>query len=658
MNSAQSSTASRIRSYEALIFVTGAATLSLELLASRIMTPYFGVSLYIWSGILSITLIFLAVGYRIGGRISTKFERQNLEFVFLAAPPLSAISIVVACALYPAVFPLLSQANLVVGSYIGAARNSAQSSTASRIRSYEALIFVTGAATLSLELLASRIMTPYFGVSLYIWSGILSITLIFLAVGYRIGGRISTKFERQNLEFVFLAAPPLSAISIVVACALYPAVFPLLSQANLVVGSYIGAALLLALPLVALSAMNPFLISLTRNAKSKGDAGAGRIFFISTIGSVVGVLVTSFVFIPNMTNYRALLWLGIGLCVVAAIVTVGSTHLSRSLRWRVIGGCALATVICLALLTWQKQYLRLIANPSTASYEFIIRGEYTSVFGNVKAVELRPRQEGLLPMLSYIQDGLVQNRMSLEGQSLSPYTYILEFLAQIFVSERRDALVLGLGAGVVPRNMKKSGSAVSVVEINSDALKVATEYFGFDSTGINIHLEDARSFVRRCKNDFDIVFVDLFQGDNIPDYLLTSEFFNDLKSCTRSGGAIVMNSIFDDIDKIPNRYLLATVASAFPHLYEFRIPNANTFIVAKQRIDDVQADIDLDRVPDPIKSLVAQALSSGRIITRRMLLGTRPVTDEHNIFSLLNARANMRVRQVLVNQIPTHILVN
>ena len=511
-----------------------------------------------------------------------------------------------------------------------------------RSRSFESLIFVTGAVTLSLELLASRIMTPYFGVSLYIWSGILSITLIFLAFGYRIGGRISRNSGRATLELVFLIAPPLSATSIAIACALYPAVFPSLSQVNLVVGSYISALLLLAVPLVALSAMNPFLITLTRGNQAIGDAGAGRVLFISTIGSVVGVLVTSFVFIPNMTNYRALLWLGVGLCVGASIVTFGSTDLSRAMRRRVIGGCALAAIPSLALLTWQKQYLDLIASPSTASYEFLIRGEYTSVFGNVKAVELRPRREGLMPMLAYIQDGLVQNRMSLDGRSLSPYTYILEFLAEIFVSERRDALVLGLGAGVLPRNMKQNGLNVSVVEINSDALKAATEFFGFNPTGIDIYLEDARSFVRRCENDYDIVFVDVFQGDNIPDYLLTSEFFRDLRSCTRPGGALVMNAIFDYIDEEPNLYLLATVASAFRHVYEFRIPDANAFIVAKQRIDDTQSDIDLDRVPDPVKPFVVHALSSGRVVTRRMLSGAQPVTDEHNIFSVLYPPAYMR----------------
>ncbi len=106
-------------------------------------------------------------------------------------------------------------------------------------------MFLTGTVTLSLEVLASRIMTPYFGVSLYIWSGILSTTLLFLAVGYHFGGRLSQRHGEQTLKTRFLAAPLLSAASIVVAAAIYPITFKILAEGNLIVGSFLGATLLL-----------------------------------------------------------------------------------------------------------------------------------------------------------------------------------------------------------------------------------------------------------------------------------------------------------------------------------------------------------------------------------------------------------------------------
>src|SRR5512139_3516627 len=105
----------------AIIFVSGAATLALELLASRVMTPYFGVSLYIWTGILSITLVALAVGYWWGGRLATRLSATpragGLASAFLIMPAVSALSIVVSCLAYPHVFPLLAGKDLVFGAF-------------------------------------------------------------------------------------------------------------------------------------------------------------------------------------------------------------------------------------------------------------------------------------------------------------------------------------------------------------------------------------------------------------------------------------------------------------------------------------------------------------------------------------------------------------
>ena len=179
---------------------------------------------------------------------------------------------------------------------------------------YLAFIFMTGAVTLSLELLASRILTPYFGVSLFIWSGILSITLIALSIGYYIGGR-TTRTQpgerRFSLGYLFLLMPSLSSISIAGSCLLYPKIFYTLGSNNLVVGAYVACTLLIFLPLVAVSAMNPLLIAIQSERRSRGteagDSGSGLVFFVSTVGSVIGVALTAFVFIPNLTNFNSML---------------------------------------------------------------------------------------------------------------------------------------------------------------------------------------------------------------------------------------------------------------------------------------------------------------------------------------------------------------
>ena len=525
-----------------------------------------------------------------------------------------------------------------------------------RIWLYEALIFMTGAAVLALEVLSSRIMTPYFGVSLYIWAGILSITLIFLAVGYHLGGRVAVRYERDTLTLLFLAAPVASAIAVALAAGVYPIVFPMLSAIGLVPGSFAGATILLALPLVALSAMNPVLIAL-RDARAGGDAGAGRVFFISTVGSVAGVLLTAFVFIPSMTNYRALFSLALVLCVATAF-SLKSENLSPRRKRHLLLGCTIGALLAGALLVGQQRYLDALAGYADDRYEFDVQAEYTSVFGNIKVVEIRPRDETAIPVLAYIQDGLIQNRATPDGVSVSMYTHVLEALAHAFVPGAADVVVLGLGAGIVPADFRRDGLEVSVVEINTDALDAATRFFRFNPDGIALYWEDARTFARRCRSRYDIVVVDLFQNDNTPDYLLTAEFFRDLRRCTRAGGAMIMNAFFDFQNEEPNLRLLATIAAAFGRVFEFRSVSANAFVVATTGPVPQNFQLDTSRMPASLVAPVGETLSSGRLVRSRDLAGFEPVTDDYNIFSILYSDAAMTQRRALATQLPPHILVN
>src|SRR5688500_1064332 len=146
-----------------------------------------------------------------------------------------------------------------------------------------ATLFISGGAILALELLASRIMTPYFGVSLYIWTGILSITLVALALGYWLGGRLAATRDfgqrgAPQLYRLFALMPTIAAAGIVVACFVYPHAFSPLAGASLVFGSFAAGLVLLFVPLVAASAMNPLLVAIALRRGRAGqaaDAGAG-----------------------------------------------------------------------------------------------------------------------------------------------------------------------------------------------------------------------------------------------------------------------------------------------------------------------------------------------------------------------------------------------
>ena len=442
-----------------------------------------------------------------------------------------------------------------------------------RFRRYEALIFITGAVTLSLEVLASRIMTPYFGVSLYIWAGILSITLIFLALGYQFGGWISQRRDQDGLQRTLLAAPLWAALSIVGATAIYPVVFPLLTRINLILASFLGGTILLALPLVVLSAMNPLLIALGRDARSAGDGGAGRVFFISTVGSVAGVVLTAFLVIPHLTNFRALLWMSLGLGLVVGGLSCLTREIAASQRRRLIAGGVMVALLSGGLLAGQRAYFKLLAGMSDIGRNFEVLAEYTSVFGNIKVLTVYPEGEGRKPARAYLQDGIIQNMVTSDGQVLD-HTAFMVRLIDAYAPSAHNALVLGVAAGMIPRYLQRKGLKVTAVEINPNSLAAATEFFDFDPREVEVYVEDARTFVRRHRNAYDLVVTDLFHGDCTPDYLLTVEFFREVQACLRPGGVVIINTYFDPANEPANETILATVAAAFPHVLELRSPSS------------------------------------------------------------------------------------
>lgn len=521
---------------------------------------------------------------------------------------------------------------------------------------YYLIIFLTGAATLALELLSSRILTPYFGVSLYIWSSILAITLTFLAVGYYAGGWLARRTDVAQRGLAFFAAPALSVAAIVIACLIYPWLFPWLGGVDLLFGSVIAAAIILAVPLVVLSAMNPLLIAI--RPETTGDAGAGRVFFVSTVGSVAGVIATAFLLIPYVTNFRGLLLLAIILAVLPAAGLSGAA--SKRHRSLLTGAAAAGLILAGGLFLLAPSYLGKSRDIAAGDYIFRLRAEYTSVFGNLKVVEFADRNDPSLYIVLFLNDGLTQNRLLPDGSSYSEYTHALNALSAAYAPEAKSALVLGLGAGVLPRDLAARDIAVDAVEINDSMVAAMREHVGAED-GWKVHVGDARTFVRGCSNRYDLAVIDLFHGDGTPDYLLSAEFFQDLRRCLTPDGIAVMNAFALDQDSDNYRSLVATVQSAFPNIDAFRRPtpaddiNLNTFLVAMATKRD-PVGVSLGQVPEDLREGLIETLKGRRAESAQD--AALVITDEHNIFSILNADDQVAFRRLLVEQLPPEMLVN
>jgi len=531
-----------------------------------------------------------------------------------------------------------------------------------------AIIFVTGGTTLAMELLASRVMTPYFGVSLYIWTGILSITLVALAAGYWAGGRIATSFSGRGrgelLRTLFLLMPALSALALVAACLGYPHLFPLLASADLVAGAFAACLILLAVPLVTTAAMNPLLIAIRMQqaaAAGHADAGAGRVFFVSTVGSVAGVAATAFLLIPRFSNFVSLLI--IALCL-ALLPLAGLRPRSKPLAGQrgLLAATAVAIVAAAGLLWQADAYLGRMWPVKYSGLDWSLEGWRNSMFGTVKVLRSSPIDDQGHFLRVYFQDGLIQNRMRSDDRSYSFYTYALEGLAASYRPDMRSALVLGLGAGVVPRRLAQRGVAVTAVEIDPASFEVAGRFFGFDRSQLRTVQADARTYLRSCPERYDTIVVDLFQGDGTPDYLITRNFFADLRHCVGNRGVVVFNTFADLDEPLGYAHFLATLRAEFAYvtLYRENDPGArqiNSFVVASVA-PVAPRPAQLPDVPATYAEAVAALLRAPRQLDPSLTAGGRIITDARSSGANDIARTQMSYRRQVARELPAAFLLN
>lgn len=527
------------------------------------------------------------------------------------------------------------------------------------------VIFCSGAAILALELLASRVMTPYFGVSLYIWTGILSITLVALALGYWLGGRMTRGAAPQRLARWYTLIPAVAALAIVGACLAYPYAFAPLANWDLMLGAFAACLLLLFVPLVLTSAMNPLLVAIAgadgRHA-AEADAGSGRVFFVSTVGSVAGVIITAFGLIPNLTNYVAVLLVALTLAVLSLLLAALPPAPLHG-RTSAFAVALIAAGAALLLMVKADAYTGRLGPVAYAGEQWRVEASLGSLFGTVKILRSDPDPATGRFQRLYFHDGITQNSVDSSGASQSYYTYALEALARAYRPDMRHALMLGMGAGIVPMRLAERGVAVDVVEINPVSLEVAQRFFRYDPSRAHTHLTDARTFVRSCPRQYDVVMVDLFQGDGTPEYLVTREFFSDLARCLAPSGVVVFNTFADLEHPRSYAHFLTTLRSELPELALFRpdwggAVHINSFVVAGAAALPPRQPVTIDGVPERHRATLFDMLARPTPLAAGLFAGGRVVSDAYNSAARELAMTDVTYRRAVVENLPAALLLN
>ena len=533
---------------------------------------------------------------------------------------------------------------------------------------YLSLIFFTGAVILSLELIASKILTPFFGVSLYIWTAILSVTLIFLAIGYQFGGWMASKIDSKYYEELFIFIPFISSFFILVSTLIYPLLLPKLVGLNLLIGSFIGSFILLSIPLVLMSAMNPLLISIVKYKDDQSsDSKSGFVLFISTIGSVFGVIFTALVLIPNFTNFSAFILNALFLIVYTLFIYFFIGYNSFKKLKILFLFLNLMLLICILGIYYFKQnYLNYFTSTKdTLGNTYIIEYENPSYYGNLKVVGIQPSNQDSIYSYKLYQNGFTQNTIDKNGNSLNIYTYMMDALSQ--QSSLGDALILGFGGGIIPKKLSAKGFNIDVVEIDPITLEIAEKFFKYKKINTNLFFEDARTYVRKCKKKYHLIIIDLFFADGIPEHLTTIEFYKDLKNCLYDDGILISNSITDFSNNLTLNAVLSTFNAVFKNLYYFydktyvdqssiKVTNLYTLATNKGKLKSL--NFKFDHVPEGMKTRLSSTLKNINIFKEEEMNKKNIIYDEKNTYSEIFSKSMQSFRQLVSSSIPSRILIN
>lgn len=493
---------------------------------------------------------------------------------------------------------------------------------------------VTGAIVLVVEILGAKMLTPWFGSSHFVWTAQIAITLLALAAGYYLGGWTADRHGRLSWIYGGLVVAAVYLTVTVLVRDRWAASF---LELNLAVGSMVASMALFFVPLTLLAAVGPFMVR--RLTSGLADVGrvVGRLSALGTVGSVLGVLITSYVLVPYYRESSSMLGAAAVLVLLAAVYAISWTTDRRTgagMGAMVLAGAAMGLLIGFA--GWRRE-----AEATLQGHVELARTN--SHFGSMWVLESRDGSRRY-----YLNDFLLQNTYDpVDGRSQSMFTYALYHLSRGYTPELRRVLCIGMGVGIVPRQLAEAGVAVDVVEINPAVVPLAQRWFGFDPARVNLVIDDARHYVRVAEQRYDSIQLDAFLGDSTPSHLMTREAFSEIRRLLNPGGTLVINSFvsFEPGEDFFGTSLHRTLAAVFRGVKVHVSPGGNVFFVASDREPmELRPPASLDNVHPRCRPDLEAALARTREVdaARGIVL-----TDDYNPVDYFDAPNRERNRRYL-----------
>lgn len=455
----------------------------------------------------------------------------------------------------------------------GRARGGTSVFSASRLP-LMALVFIGGMVSLGLEMCGPRLMAPYFGTSLFIWANQIGFTLIYLSLGYAIGGRLADRYPSARLlcSLTTIAALATGLIPFISSPILDWSVSGLTNvNAGVFISSLVAVNLLFLVPTTLLGMVSPFAIRLS--VRAVGDAGrsSGNLYALSTVGSIVGAFLPVLVLIPDWGVRRTLF--------AGCVVLLAASLWGLAPRWRIAS--AIPGLILLAPLLLPQVFP---LGPLKSEPGLIYTQE--SLYNYIQVTQQKDGTRELI-----LNEGDAIHSIYNPDQVLTGW-YWDYFLAAPYlhtapnVGQVKRIAIIGLAGGTIARqySIVYPKAQIDGVEIDPAIVAVGRRYFGMTEPNLHVTTADGRTFMRVTKHTYDVVAIDAFQQPYIPFQLTTKEFFQEIRAHMGPDGVVCLNTGHTATDFRLVQAFVNTLSLVFPSVFTFNVPGTfNTEVMATVR---------------------------------------------------------------------------
>src|SRR3712207_6290059 len=463
------------------------------------------------------------------------------------------------------------------------------------------VVFVVGISTLGAEIAAARLLAPYFGASTIVWANTIGIVLVALSIGYWYGGRVADRDPSPEglLKIVLLGAVLVAAVPFVADPFLEVAVDALDEiSAGAFAGSLVAVLALVAVPVLVLGMVAPYAIRLSVDKVEQAGQIAGRLYAISTIGSLLATMLSALLFIPLLGTRRTFLVMALALAVIAV----------AGLRRRPLFGIPALLAVLLFLpvgavkatedgdrviheADTEYQYARVVEDTET--------GDRYLELNEGQAVHSLKRASG------YLTDNIWDE-------------YLVAPLAALDAPPERIA-ILGNAAGTTARAYGRyfPQTYVDGVEIDGELTDIGREYFDMRNPRLETFTDDARPYLRRTDRKYDAILVDAYRQPYIPFYLATTEFFELAKDRLNPGGVVLVNAGHPEGSTDLEEVLGATMADVFDTVLRDPAEDTNTLLLATDHgASAEQLRLAVPSLPPDLRNRASEAAARDRKSTR------------------------------------------